>query len=497
MHAYRRSWVFIFCLCGVCSLQSAEARDKTQYFAVMLDGKRIGHAIHSRIVEGEKVKTEESLTYTVERLGVKLQVHRREHFVETRDGRPLGFELIIDSSSREIRMLGQVYPDGAFKTKIQSRGQSLEHVGQWPAGALLPEGQRLFLQKQSLRLDAKMVLTSFEPLILDTVPLHVRVGQERRMEIQGHRRYLTELQYYYGALSDDKPHRSWWVDKEGLPSQMVLPYHQRSMTLVAVAKRQALAPVESYELEGDMVLACPVPLEELTEAEAVAYVMRSKNRQERLAWMIPRSNDQAVQPLDIERILVKVQPWHPQKRVVFPYKGNDPTLRRSLQATAYMQVDHPQVIKHARKATASAVDGADAARKIEAYVADYIQRKDLSVGFASAVEVLETRRGDCTEHAVLMAALCRAAGLPARVAVGLAYVDRFGDRRHVLVGHAWTHVFLDGRWVGFDAALRESKQGGYGPGHILLGLGDGEPGDFAGLPDVVGQFEIESVSVTR
>ena len=39
--------------------------------------------------------------------------------------------------------------------------------------------------------------------------------------------------------------------------------------------------------------------------------------------------------------------------------------------------------------------------------------------------------GDCTEHAVLAAAMCRAVEVPSRVAIGLVYVEKesaFGSR---------------------------------------------------------------------
>ncbi len=61
----------------------------------------------------------------------------------------------------------------------------------------------------------------------------------------------------------------------------------------------------------------------------------------------------------------------------------------------------------------------------------------------SALEVLETRRGDCNEHTVLYVALARAVGIPARTAAGLVYVDG------AFYYHAWPEVFLDG-WVAVD-----------------------------------------------
>ena len=60
-------------------------------------------------------------------------------------------------------------------------------------------------------------------------------------------------------------------------------------------------------------------------------------------------------------------------------------------------------------------------------------------------------RGDCTEHAVLAAALARSVGLPARVAVGLVVVAPKGQ--YGAFGHAWTEYRQGDRWIVADAAL--------------------------------------------
>jgi transglutaminase-like putative cysteine protease len=67
----------------------------------------------------------------------------------------------------------------------------------------------------------------------------------------------------------------------------------------------------------------------------------------------------------------------------------------------------------------------------------------VTVGVPSALEVLESRSGDCNEHTQLFIALARAAGIPARGAAGLAWVD--GKFYY----HAWPEVYL-GTWVAVD-----------------------------------------------
>lgn len=80
----------------------------------------------------------------------------------------------------------------------------------------------------------------------------------------------------------------------------------------------------------------------------------------------------------------------------------------------------------------------------------WISRKSMAIGFVTASVVFDRREGDCTEHAVLAAALLRCNAIPARLASGYAVV-RVGNAV-AAVGHMWTERFDDG-WRVHDAAL--------------------------------------------
>ena len=70
-------------------------------------------------------------------------------------------------------------------------------------------------------------------------------------------------------------------------------------------------------------------------------------------------------------------------------------------------------------------------------------------GLDIASRVATHKTGDCTEFAVLLAALARSVGLPTRIVVGTVIVR---DLRHVgAYGHAWTEIHRDGAWELVDA----------------------------------------------
>jgi Transglutaminase-like superfamily len=77
------------------------------------------------------------------------------------------------------------------------------------------------------------------------------------------------------------------------------------------------------------------------------------------------------------------------------------------------------------------------------WIGRHIEKRPV-LSMPDALSTLENRMGDCNEHAMLFAALARAAGIPARVEAGLVYLQ--GKFYY----HAWNLLFL-GRWVTADA----------------------------------------------
>lgn len=116
--------------------------------------------------------------------------------------------------------------------------------------------------------------------------------------------------------------------------------------------------------------------------------------------------------------------------------------------------------------------------QLVAFVREQIEPSH-SRGFDIASRVATHRSGDCTEHAVLLAALARGVGLPAHVATGTVVVYDGGQVG--AFGHAWTEIHRDGRWQLLDATplgddvpvsyLPEGLLEDEGPGYMLSFLG--------------------------
>lgn len=156
------------------------------------------------------------------------------------------------------------------------------------------------------------------------------------------------------------------------------------------------------------------------------------------------------------------------ERTRLPVKA-DRDLDAYLRPSPTLQSNAPLIMELAQKAARGSSDGLETALRLERFVYDYIEDKDYSVASATALDTARERKGDCTEHAYLFAALARALGLPARVVSGLLFASSFMDIQNVFVYHMWNEVHLGGKWVPFDSTRPDP---GVGVTHIALAVDD-------------------------
>ncbi|HOT50195.1 MAG TPA: transglutaminase-like domain-containing protein [Candidatus Hydrogenedentes bacterium] len=162
----------------------------------------------------------------------------------------------------------------------------------------------------------------------------------------------------------------------------------------------------------------------------------------------------------------------------------DETLKASLAGDAFIQSEHPRVKGLAGKIVGDEKDPWRQAKRIYDWVHENI-RKTVVLSVPSALETLETREGDCNEHAVLFAALARASGIPTRVAIGLAWSDELDGFYY----HAWPEVHA-GRWIPMDPTLGQPIADAT---HVKLLNGNIET--WPQLLPYIGQLRMDIVSI--
>ncbi|MFO0842831.1 MAG: transglutaminase-like domain-containing protein [Gemmataceae bacterium] len=154
------------------------------------------------------------------------------------------------------------------------------------------------------------------------------------------------------------------------------------------------------------------------------------------------------------------------------------------RTTPRLQCDQEAVKALAKKLVGDEKDALKAARKIESWVYKTL-RKSYSDNADTALEILDSKAGDCTEHSLLFVSLCRAAGLPAREVGGLAFTP--GDKP-MFGWHAWAEVHDGHQWVSVDPTWNQVYVDGT---HLKMSTGERD----LAWTNVIGTLKIKVIDV--
>jgi hypothetical protein len=280
-----------------------------------------------------------------------------------------------------------------------------------------------------------------------------------------------------------------WCDRTGEVLKTMMP--GAGLESYRASKAEALENAGAAKL--DLLVAAKVPVDRPLghpyQTQQVRYRVRLKSADP--AKVFVTGPTQAVRSIDPQTAEITVTAIRPGRLDGNRAAPADPPAAADRQPNSFIQSDDPWVVSLAEKMAGKEHDPWATAVALERFVEGYVTQKDYAQVFTSAAEVARSREGDCKAHAVLLAALARARGLPARVAMGLVYqVSRDGSPAFFY--HMWTEVYIDGRWTPLDGTL---GRGGIGAAHLKLAqsnlAGVSALASFQPVVQVLGQMKIE------
>ena len=473
------------CLC-LLWLSSADAVAEERWYSVRLDHQHIGYLLSSRNLEGNRLTSSSELRIQFNRNGERLQVMSNETSIESADGQPLGFSSYFETAGIRSRVEGRI-TDGTIRAEVEQAGQQRQVSQPWPRNALLAEGQRLHLQRFVQSAAKQTDFLAFDPTSM------------RALGVRSHR--VADASQLFDSESTDMLRRQPLLEQDWVAVQQRLGREGASVETRMLLEQGSADPLamrvpalglqlEIIRCDRSCAMAEPTSTDVLARATVVSP--RALNVGERLRPLryqieVDGGSGQALGNVPGQHLEGDLD--RPQLLIDPEGSSASPPTARDLAATRWLQSDDPTLTELAATTTRGQTRDQPRMLLLERRVRELIQVKSLRIGYASAREALDLGEGDCTEHAVLLAALARAAGIPARVVTGLAYSARFGERRHVFVPHAWVIAWVDGSWRGYDAALPR-----FDATHIGLAMGDGDPFDFYAGLDLLGRLQISEIS---
>jgi hypothetical protein len=452
------------CLSGIAT-GAEKVLLKDEWFAVYLTGKKAGHA-HSTVAAiggpaGETVyETTEHLELTISRGLVAMRIVEHSRVREDAAGRLIEFSYAMAQGPVRQSTRGKV-EDGKLIMEHDAAGMRRQEKTAVPA-ALCPEAAQRLAEERGLDPGTEFTLTLFVPA-LPTVPVEtsVRVGQLEAVDVYDVKKRLHRVDSTISIMPGmtitewvDPDYETWLAR---LPLAAGMPLDIRRTT-----RDIAMMPDEPTELMLSLFVVPDRGIPNVDELAALRLLLTA-NEEGYVLPDLPEGPWQEVEETEKgTEVTVRSYVDAPDLNYQIPYAGEEHA--DYLRASKWLEADAPVLKRMAAQAIGDATDAATAARRIESYVGDTIANKSLGIGMATAAETALNREGDCSEHAVLVAGLCRSAGIPSRVVVGLVYVPDFpGYPRGIFGFHLWAEAWV-GQWMPLDATL----SAGWGARHIAL-----------------------------
>ncbi len=437
------------------------------WFIVQLQGQRCGY-MHSRIEPvGEEVHSHTVVGLDLRRGKAEIKITIEQHHRETRDGRPLAFKQVTHLGEEPVTTEGTVHDNHLTLVKHQF-GLKKTDTYDFDPEIKFAWGMYLIQKEKGLAPGTTFTTKSYDPGIREDGPFEVlvEVHDKKLIELPGNKTHM--LTRVTSTMQLPVPITSTsWLDDDATPLVTDMNMGAFAFRMLHASKEEALADGTPPEL----FLSTFVTLDQKIDRKAKILKLRLKLPDDADTLKMPDLPVTAMQKVrrisDTEAI-VTIQRIDWKALADVSDSQVDPALEKYLKASTILDADDKRIQHHAKKAVRGAKTPAEKADALRKYVTNFITSKGLDVGFASASEVVRSRKGDCTEHGVLLAALARASGLPARCVSGIVLIPPGSlapSSGSVFGYHMWTQVNIGGTWVDIDAALRQTD---CDPTHIAL-----------------------------
>jgi len=441
------------------------------WLGVFVGGQRIG-TLHLLTQPGER----EGRPGATMRLDLRLRVRVLDAPAELRlaasiwraHGAPLAVvEVRASSGGHAVQAEGTV-ERGLLSGVIRSGGETIPVQAR--VGRLFEGDDLLALVPGfSLAPGQDATFESIDPFTLQPAPARARCVREEKLQVGGETVPTRVVEVTVGGASVTA-----WLDSGGAVVQAETPF---GLTLRRLGRGDARALSGSSDAPDLLAALRVAPVGRPPQRGAHRMVARITGVP--LAYL-PTDDTQTVAS---GGSLLTVSPRLPGTTAIPSARTLPPgELASALGCNALVQCDSAAI-----RAQAARIVGAERsvwarALLINAWVYAHLEKRAV-LSVPSALDVLASREGDCTEHTVLFTALARAAGVPTRMAAGLVWSEELGAFGY----HAWPEVFV-GRWTWTDPTLGQPIADAT---HVKLATGGIE--DWRGVAVFLGRIRIEVV----
>ena len=445
--------------CGGAKTYSPGTQSAEVWLSSTIEGQRVGYSVYRFDQSPGGYRFESFIKMTLAMAGREQQVQSHSEAHTGPDLALRSFSFTFSSQNSSFAVKGRVADNVLWITAPGSKEErSIQLTGPvYPSSAL---GRYLVVRK--LKPDSMYNVDVFDAAVMGVSRAEVKVWGREKVKAGGQEYEATRF-----TTRMTKTTVTTWVDDRGMAIVETSDPGIRS-------ERTTADKVLKTEPEGqkfDVLTVFRVQVDtQIPEGAAVTHLELDVTGIDPREYELTGPGQQvtSTSPLVVE---IKT-PALPSEPVPLPLVAESEFLKPSVT----IQSDAPEIKARVKEAIGDEKDAVAATRKLVSWVFTVVE-KQTTASYPNALDVLKTLKGDCNEHAVLFAALARAAGIPTRVAVGLLYMNR------AFYYHAWNEVYL-GRWVPVDATFGECPASAL---HFKLAHGElSEQAEILGLVGKIG-----------
>lgn len=456
------------------TVAAAQGPAPTWYVIETEDGARLGHASFeaAATATGETAIQKQEILLQEQGAAAPTLIATQTSQVRDAAGRTLFLEMVTTTGGTRTRSAARIEDGVAIisrETAVETREvrillpPDVRFDGDEPLLASWDRSASPRLEFHRFNLDALTV----EKVVIESSPADAKSVLRRH--------YEGEALMAVARLE---------LDAQGKVHRLTQPMFGATVAIREADRQAALAPHAPFRIFATTATPSPNRIPDAAVQGRLRYSFAFRSG---LGFDAPQTGEQRVRTEGPNTMVIDIC------AKCGPGLASDPaSLAEALRPTPWMQSDHPRIRALAEPIARRGLSETARMQALSDLARTYVANLDFA-GHFSALETVARRRGDCTEAAVLLAALGRAAGIPTRVASGLVYSrSLYHGVSNSFLPHSWVVAYVDGEWKSFDAALD-----GFGSTHIALTLGDGDPRSIASAGHLAGLLDLEAVYEVR
>lgn len=436
-------------LFGDLNLDKNEFNELDRWYEVFLGESKVGYAHSTMKLEKGEVISQSTFIMSIKRAGESIKIQSTEKTKESISGQILSFSGEMKMAGVPITKKGWV--EGS-EIVVQEKQYLRETTKRYP---LNPKGKMTwgllkFLRENGFKEEGREIETQIYSADFGmAAPTKAKIKSFGECKIQINQKPVKVFRTEITLLTKMGEMKTInWLDPEGFAVKTKMQMGGIPIEIKQSSQSQAKRSSEKTDFLFQTLLSLPQGIPE--NSKSVRFKIEILEGE--LSSIIPQSRNQKVTQIDDQNFIVdvKAEKWSKNLK----NKSSNKPIGQEFRLPNVM-IDSEDKLIHqlAKQAGRGAKNIIDLSERLYSFAGKYIHRKNFSVGFATAGETARGREGDCTEHAVFLAALGRSMGIPTRVASGLVFMNEFQGKNNVMGFHMWTEFHIKGQWRSLDSAL--------------------------------------------